>query len=197
MKKEGTNDSKLWEQVVQNDEKAFSVVFDKYFLHLCRFCYPVVKEAVVAEEIVSDVFIKLWLNRHSIQIETGLKPYLFKATQNTALNYLRQSSPNIRIDELGEKELVSNINTDSEIIRNEIYSELQQMLNSLSPQQSLIFRMYKLDGLSQVEIAEALSISLKTVQNHIYLALKYISEKYTILQYKLCLIIIIMLTATI
>ena len=197
MKENDTIDTKLWNQIAQNDEKAFNAVFDKYFSRLCNFCHPIVKEVEVAEEVVSDVFIKLGLNRHSIQIKTGLKPYLFKATRNTALNYLRQSNPNINIDEIGEKELISNINADSELIHNEVYTELQQMLNSLSPQQSLIFRMYKLDGLSQAEIAETLSISLKTVQNHIYLALKYLTAKWTSQQYEFYLFIILMLTTVI
>ena len=188
-----TIDGQLWEQIVANDEKAFNTVFDKYFLSLCSFCYPIVKEGELAEEVVSDVFIKLWLNRHSIQIKTGLKVYLFKASRNTALNYLRQVSPNIRMDALDEKELVSTVSADSDLIYGELYNELQQTLNSLSPQQCLIFRMNKLDGLSQDEIAEMLSISLKTVQNHIYLALKVLTERWAIQQYELCLLVILFL----
>ena len=197
MKEKETIDSKLWKQITKNNENAFNMVFDKYFFLLCNFCYNIINEVEVAEEVVSDVFIKLWLNRHSIQIKTGLKPYLFKATKNTALNYLRQSKPNVSIDEINEKDLISNINTDSELIHNEIYNELMQMLNSLPPQQNLIFRMHKLDGLSQAEIAETLSISLKTVQNHIYLALKYLTEKWTAQQYELYMFVILMLTSVV
>ena len=74
MKENDTIDTKLWNQIAQNDEKAFNAVFDKYFSRLCNFCHPIVKEVEVAEEVVSDVFIKLWLNRWHIVPPIAMAP---------------------------------------------------------------------------------------------------------------------------
>lgn len=194
MEQKYTIENKLWSQIIQDDEKAFNTIFNKYFSCLCNFCFHIVNEAETAEEIVSDVFIKLWLNRHSIEIKSDLKPYLYKATKNTALNHLRLSSSKVKIDEVNEKNLISNINTDSGLMRDEIFNELQKIINSLPPQQCLILKMHKLEGLSKTEIAEALSISLKTVQNNIYLALKYLTERWDFLQSEFCIIVILLLT---
>ena len=187
-----SNDRVLWKQITQNNESAFNTIFDKYFIILCKFCYPIVKEVEASEEIVSDVFIKLWLKRHSIQIEGELKPYLCQAVKNTALNYLRKITLNVSIEEVSEKDIVSTVSADSDMLQNEVNNELEQILKSLPPQQSLIFRMYKLEGFSQAEIAETLCLSRKTVQNNIYLALKFLTDQWSIRQYEFCIIAILL-----
>ncbi len=183
MKDSGAIDGELWSKIIQDDEKAFNIVFEKYFFSLCKFCHQIVKEVEVTEELVSDVFVRLWLNRHSIQFKSGLKPYLFKSVKNASLNYLRSSRSLVNIEEVNETTLVSDVKSDSGLIHEELNNEILQMINALPPQQGLVFKLHKLEGQSQAEIAETLSISIKTVQNHLCLALKYLSEKCTIYQY--------------
>lgn len=173
-----SSDNFLWERITQNDESAFNVIFNKYFHSLCSFCYSIVGEIVVTEEIVSDVFVKLWLNRHVIQIKSGLKPYIYQAVKNTAINYLRQKKTMVNIENVSETELVSLHKADQRLDNEEILMELNHILETLTPQQNLIFRMYKLEGFSQEEIAEILCLTKKTVQNHICLAIKSLTKKY-------------------
>lgn len=179
-----SNDGILWKRITQNDEGAFSIVFDKYFIRLCNYCYPIVNKTEAAEEIVSEVFTKLWIKRHSIQIKVDLKSYLFRAVKNTALNFLRQVSDQVSLDDANVNELESFYVADSKLIDDEVNAKLEQILKSLSPQQSLVLRMYKLEGFSQAEIAEVLSVSKKTVQNHIYLAIKTLTEQRSKYRYE-------------
>ncbi|WP_421920272.1 RNA polymerase sigma factor [Marinifilum sp.] len=195
MKNSDSIDSKLWIKITNDDEKAFGTVFDKYFSPLCKYSFQIVKELEPAEEVVSDVFVKLWLNRHTIKIETDLKSYLFRACKNTALNYLRKTKNNISLDEIIGKELMSVINTDSDLIHKEVCTQIQQMLDMLTPQQSLVLKLHKLEGLSQQEIAQKLSISIKTVQNHIYLGLLHLTKQLASRKHEFYLFVILMLSA--
>lgn len=188
-----SNDRILWEQITENDENAFNTIFDKYFITLCKFCYPIVKEIGASEEIVSDVFIKLWLKRHSIQIHGELKPYLCQSVRNTALNYLRNVTPSFNIEEVNEDDMVYAVSADSDILHDEVLNKLEQILKSLSPRQSLILKMYKLEGFNQTEIAEILSLSKKTVQNNIHLALKFLTDQWSIRKYEFSICAIFLL----
>lgn len=194
MGKEVNADSKLWEQICANNEKTFGTVFDKYFHLLSRFSYSFLKDVEASEDVVSDVFVKLWLNRHRIKLRNGLKPYLYLAVRNTALNYIRDASTSFSLESVDEKELVTNVSADSAIIHNETLFEFQELLSALSPQQSTILKMHKLEGLSQKEISEKLSISLKTVQNHTSLAMKFIAEKMASTQYDFCILLLFLLS---
>ncbi len=195
MNKEINTDHKLWQEICASNEKAFSIVFDKYFNRLSYFTHSIVKDHEAVEDIVSDVFVKLWLNRHKIKLTTGLKPYLFTAAKNTALNYLRSSKMNLCIEDVPEKDMISNVSADSDLVHNEVLSEFKELLRMMSPQQSLVIKLHKLEGLSQKEVADKLSISLKTVQNHIYLAMKFLSEKMAAKQYDLYFLFVILLPA--
>nr|WP_321355701.1 RNA polymerase sigma-70 factor [uncultured Draconibacterium sp.] len=177
MGKEENADSDLWRLIRADNENAFSSVFDKYFHLLSRFSYSFLNDVEAAEDVVSDVFVKLWLNRNSIVLKSSLKSYLYSAVKNTALNYLRDYNKSLSLEDVAEKDLVTNISADSNLVQNEILSEFHEFLSTLSPQQSTILRMHKLEGLSQKEISDKLSISLKTVQNHTSLAMRFVSEK--------------------
>uniref|UniRef100_UPI00321667E0 RNA polymerase sigma factor n=1 Tax=uncultured Draconibacterium sp. TaxID=1573823 RepID=UPI00321667E0 len=193
MKNEINTDHKLWQEIRANNEKALSIVFDIYFHRLSHFAHSMVKDTEAAEDIVSEVFVKLWLNRHKTKLTTGLKPYLFAAAKNTSLNYLRSTKQNLSIEDVAEKDIISNVSADSILVHNEVLSEFQELLSTMSPQQSMVIKLHKLEGLSQKEVADKLSISLKTVQNHIYLAMKFISEKLASKKYDFYFLLLMLL----
>lgn len=85
-----TNDISLLRQIREGNEDAFKSLFETYFTPLCRFIYLHLDDKNVAEELAMDIFIYLWENRETFQIQLSLKAYLFQAAKNKCLNELRK-----------------------------------------------------------------------------------------------------------
>ncbi|MFV0505575.1 MAG: RNA polymerase sigma factor [Bacteroidales bacterium] len=187
------SDNQLWVLIAAGDEGAFSVVFDRYFHSLAKYAYTIVNKTEVAEDIVSEVFVKLWLSRMEIQIKTSLKSYLFVSARNKALNHRRDEVRKCELEELSEQEALSSESADHQLTQAEVLEEFQQILHTLSPQQRIILQLQKIDGLSQAEVAERLSISIKTVQNHTSLALKQVAEGMALKRFNLQLLLVLFL----
>lgn len=90
-----TNDISLLRQIREGNEDAFKSLFETYFTPLCRFIYLHLDDKNVAEELAMDIFIYLWENRETFQIQLSLKAYLFQAAKNKCLNELRKKKETV------------------------------------------------------------------------------------------------------
>jgi len=170
------SDSELIEKIKQNDQKAFQVLFERYYERLCRFANTYSHDVDGAEEIIQGVFINIWNKRGSIKIHSSVKSYLYAAGKNHSLNYLRSRS---RLTELNVKtELLQTVPAQAELQME--YSDLKKMIQTavqkLPKRCREIFVLRKEEELSYKEIAERLQISRKTVENQLSIALKRIKE---------------------
>lgn len=149
------------------------MLFDTYYEELCRIVYPVVKDKDAAEDIVQDVFVKLWMRREELEVKTTYKAYLYKAVVLRGLDYLRrEKSKNKASAELqatGEKH--SN-NTDAGLNEKQIQQAIDTALDQMSDSMRKIFELSRFSGLKNREIAEELGISIKTVESNMGKALK-------------------------
>ena len=93
-----TNDISLLRQIREGNEDAFKSLFETYFTPLCRFIYLHLDDKNVAEELAMDIFIYLWENRETFQIQLSLKAYLFQAAKNKCLNELRKKKETVGLD---------------------------------------------------------------------------------------------------
>ncbi len=160
------------------DEKAFKQLFDLYAGRLFQFSYSFLKNRSIAEEAVSDVFFKIWLNRSSLIHIENLKAYLFKATYNTTLNYLDEikrkkaiSLEDVEVD-LG----IDQICPETELITKELKDIIEIAIDSLPSRCKLIYKMAKVEQMKYKEIAELLNISVKTIDHQLTIAIKKIGE---------------------
>ena len=135
------------------------------------------KDPTQAEEIVNDVFLKIWEEGENIKIETSLKSYIYKAVINRSINALKKNKR--------ESALQTNLNGFSEetyelaeIEENELKVKLYAAIEQLPEQCRKVFEMSRFDELKQQEIADKLGISIKTVKNHITIALKHLSKSF-------------------
>ena len=174
-----TNDEELFLLIKQNNANALKVLFEKYFSSLCSFSYNYVKSVDLSEEVVSDVFYNIWIHRKTIKIKSSLKSYLFTATRNIALNLLAQEERH------QEKLKIFNVQNkysgnDPEGIYNikELEDIIEKIIKQLPPKRQTVFRMSRLYGMSYKEIAEVLSISVNTVQNHMIKAIEFVANQY-------------------
>lgn len=160
--------------VNQNDYKAFEQIFHFLYNSLCNYSLKYVKDNTIAEEVVSDVFFKIWKNRAKINVISSFQHYIFRAVKNQCLDYLKsKKNQNISIDEVGFYIYDTFAESpEEELQTQELDDKIEQAIASLPKQCRLIFSMSREDGLKYREIAEKLGISIKTVETQIGRALK-------------------------
>lgn len=171
------NHSALFRQLAEGNEEAYRSLFHYFTPRLQPFVFSIVKSEVVAEEIVQEVMLKLWTHRQSIIEKENPSSWVFTVASNQAISFLRRVAQ--------ERRYIDSIKASMETIRQKnpseeqlIYRENVQLLKSaidqLPPQQQLIYRMSRMEGLTHKEIADKLGISSHTVKNHLVSATKSI-----------------------
>ncbi|HLA54121.1 MAG TPA: RNA polymerase sigma-70 factor [Flavitalea sp.] len=161
-----------------DDEPAYKEVFLRYYTPLVDFALSYIPYRSLAEEVVSDVFIKIWEKRNTITHIQNLRVYLYISTKNTALNYLdrQKRTEFLSLDELKQEERSPFLNPEQIMISGEMMKRIQQAIQSLPPRCKLVFKLVREDGLPYREVAEILDISVKTIDNQLAIALRKISE---------------------
>jgi RNA polymerase sigma-70 factor (ECF subfamily) len=161
-----------------DDEPAYKEVFFTYYTPLLRFAQTFVNDRQWAEEIVSDVMMKIWEKRKDLPSITNLRVYLYISTKNTALNYLsKQKKVEIVSIELLNIDFPSNmLNPEQLMISAEMMRRINNAINALPSRCKLVFKLVKEDGLPYKEVADILNISIKTIDNQLAIALRKISE---------------------
>lgn len=175
MQKE-VNINDLWERItVDSDSKSFEVFFHELNPRLVKFCTMYVQYQQVAEEIVSDVFVKCWMDRAKMRDVLKPETYLFIAVKNHALNYNKRFSSVQLVnldDHEGGAQLVNSVSPEMELEKKELLFQMDQAISSLPRQCSIIFRLIKENGMKYKEVAEILNISPRTVHTQMLRAMK-------------------------
>lgn len=172
---------RVWQQQIacEGDEKAFADLFRHFYDRLLHFCIQYVHAREAAEEIVSDVFVKIWNKRAELEQVTNLEVYLFVAVKNHSLNYLEQYS-SLRIspinEETGVAELTNAVDPERAMEWKEILFRMDQEVNRLPEQCRRIFKLIKEEGFKYKDVAEILNISPRTVETQLFRAMKRLNE---------------------
>lgn len=153
------------------DEKSFEILFKNNYRALINSANSIVKDEDSAQEIVQQVFIKLWEKRESLKIKTAEKAYLHRAVINTSLNHLEKNK-RYKLGEVTENINVSNKGVDDEYSRKELHEIIDREIKKLPPKCQTVFSLSRFNGMSNKEIAANLNISIKTVEKQIGKALK-------------------------
>lgn len=171
-------DAHLIQQVTsQNDYTAFEQLFHRHYSNLCRYAYTYLKAHDASEEVVSDVFLKIWKNRDSLQIQSSISAYLVRATRNLAIDHLRYLNRQRRktYDLVGDFQ-ANDASPSDLIIGSETNKLIEAAIEALTPQAKLIFRLSRDSNMTQADIAQKLNLSVKTVEAHMGRALKSLRE---------------------
>lgn len=154
------------------DEKCFEELFRKYYPRFRAYAYRLIHDRHHAEDILQNVFMKLWMNRMLLNENVSIVSYLFVLSRNEILNYLRYNRMHPRLDGV---ETVREGTVNNEFDFNELYSTVSNIIETKLPQRRReIFKMNRFEHLSAAEIAKRLDLSVRTVEKHIELALKTI-----------------------
>ncbi len=175
------SNEKLIRGIQQGDIAAFEELYKRYYVFLCLAAGHIVKNDCDAEEIVSDVFMRLWKIRDKIIINTSIKAYLTKAVQNTSLNYLRQEKIFRRRTDLAEADGHELLAWDSDyplgrLYEKEIMEILKDGIGDLPEACREIFILSRNENMKYCAIAEKLGISVNTVKTQMKIALARLRE---------------------
>ncbi|KOH45007.1 RNA polymerase sigma-70 factor [Sunxiuqinia dokdonensis] len=166
-------------------EKNFRVVFMTYFESLEVFAKAYVADEEVAKDITQEVFANLWAKKTSLPPQINLKSYLYQATRNNCLNYLKRLKIRSKYEKrardnyqdlLLNHEALSQLNFD-ELSYQELVNSLSEAISELPPKCREVFELSRFDGMKNKEIADHLNISIKAVESHISKALKTLKSK--------------------
>lgn len=168
-------DERLIGRFRRGDMDAFRKIYDSYSQALFRFANSYLKDSFEAEEIVQDVFLKVWEKREDVDVQKSLKSYLYRITVNKVFNELKHRVVKQKYEKHAQNlDQVTGETPESSIQFQELNIKLDILLTKLPEQQRTIFIMSRWKGLTNAEIAEQLNLSIRTVENQIYRAAKFI-----------------------
>jgi RNA polymerase sigma-70 factor (ECF subfamily) len=172
------NDGYLIESLVRQDGAAFEQVFKTHFKNLHAYACTIIREETAAEEVVQQVFFKLWERSKGLSISGSVAAYLYKAVYNESLNYLKHQKVKSDYQQHFNHTMKNENDTAGEKISlKEMEYKLSKALNDLPEQCRTVFQLSRFEELRYREIADHLGISVKTVENHMGKALKILRTK--------------------
>lgn len=165
------------EKLKEGDTAAFSAFFLAYYADLLHFACRLTANKSVAEEIVQEVFVKLWENRQIIVVRLSLKSYLLKSVQNRCIDWQRHQRIRRTVDEeIKESANLMHYDTDNYILKSELEARLNEALMLLPLEIQEAYRMNRFDGMRYQEIANKLNVSVRTVEVRIGRALHMLRD---------------------
>jgi|SRR5690606_14801975 len=178
MSRDGIHNDRIWVvQLKTHSEEAFKYLFDTYRNDVYTYAYSFLNRKEYAEEIVQEVFLKVWIHRAELDPDLSFKSYLFTITRNLTFNFLRKAAHHRKLKE----EVFCRIPTSTNPV--EIYhmeAEMERIkreaIDLLPPGRKRIFEMSRFEGKSYEEISNELGISLSTVKNQMSKSLKTIRD---------------------
>lgn len=159
------SDSEIIRRIRNGDKQEFEILFRSSYVSLVRYAKSLLRDHDTAEEIVQDLFFRLWQDREKLNIESSLNGYLFRSVHNRSLHYIEHQ----QVVSRHAGEAAARAPSVSEPVTEAIYySELQAkvaaVLERLPERCRMIFRMSRFEGLKYNEIAEKLAVNVKTVE---------------------------------
>jgi RNA polymerase sigma-70 factor (ECF subfamily) len=159
------------------DQQAYKELFLILYPSLFNFTSGIIKSKPAAEEIISDVFIKIWEKRQELDLIVNLKVYCYVIAKNLALNYLEKQKriATVNIEDFTDTLTEVFIDPEQLMITSEMLERIKTAIDALPARCKMIFNLVKENDFKYTEAAEIMNISVKTVENQLAIALKKIS----------------------
>jgi len=156
------------------DEQAFELFFRKFNIRLCAFANKFLANPEEAQEVVQDMFLKIWEERHEIDPDDSLKSYVFKIVQNLCINRLRRKKVESKYAEIYKLVYLNHqeFSAHESLLARELETKIVHTIHKLPTECRKVFELSRSEGLRYKEIAETLHISVKTVEAQMSKALR-------------------------
>ena len=171
-----SSDKQLIRAIKGGDTKSYEKLFERYYDRYFSFACALLHDADAAEDVLQNVFLKLWIGRDRLDENRSIENYLLVSVRNEIFDYLRlKYNQTVVRGETPEKEDAS-ADIEEEMFRSETSDRMDKIIKNMPPQRQRIFMMSKYENMSSKDIADALGLSVRTVERHIYLALKDLKQ---------------------
>jgi len=163
----------ILEAVAAGDEKAFRTLVEGYWSRVYFNTLTLVKSTAVAQDLTQDIFLKIWLQREKLREVQNFSNYIYVVGRNQVIAALRKKIIDTAAADTAalREDLLS---PDLRLEGKDAYKMLMEGVERLTPQQKLVFRLSRLEGLSHEEIAQQLGLSKNTVKVHMVIALNFL-----------------------
>lgn len=159
------------------DEKVFEELFKTYYAPLCEYCLRYVSDADMAEEIVQDLFFKIWVKREELNINVSIKAYIFTALRNHALNYISRLKIQDRYNQFIVVRSKNDVEHPVDVLEEKDMERIMKQAIAMLPEKRReIFEMSRFEDMKYWEIAEKLNVSVKTVESQMSKALEHMRK---------------------
>lgn len=163
------------EGLQDGNEESYIQLFREYYVPLCEYSRRYVNRKDVAEEIVSEVFFRIWKKRKLLHIKVSIKAYLFQSVCNNSLKYLQNFKKEENIEEFFNDNSIESIALaiseekieEQRVLMEELNLQLEEAINQLPTQQQRAFKLKRVEGKKNREVAEIMELSVKTVEMHL------------------------------
>ena len=166
----------LLENLKRGDDRAFNELYDSFREPAIRFCNSILKDTEESENIIQEVFIKIWNRRETINPELNFTSYLFTIIKNRVFDHLKEIKKNEFLKEKFWEKILEYKAVDNEI-KEERFSKIKEAVEGLSEKRKVIIKLNYEEGKSYDEIAQQLNISKNTVKNQLVKAKQVIREQ--------------------
>jgi len=171
-------ESDILRQIAEGDESAFHLLFNEHWQNIYGVAYMLTKSAPMAEDMVQEIFMKLWVKREQLPEVENFRNYLFIVARNHIFNELKKKSTDILFtDHLFEYFHEIRETPEKKLIEKEAEQIIGEIIERLPQQQKMIYRLSREEGLSRNEMADRLGIAPNTVRNHLARALEMIRHE--------------------
>ena len=171
-------EKELLSQVREGDVKAFERIYKSYSPRLYGSIFRVVKSVPVTEELLQDVFQRVWEHRKTIDISLSFKSYLFTIARNLVYDYFNKASRQKLMERYLQAKEMSNDSFRNQLEEKESEQLLEKAIHQLPPQRRLVYTLCKIEGKSYEDVSGALGISVSTISDHMVKATKSIKAYY-------------------
>lgn len=174
------DESLMLTELKTGEQAAFNYFYNKYSLQLYRKLLKMVQVDVIAEELLQDLFLKLWNKRAQIDPAQSFQAYLYRIVEHLVYDYFRKLARETKARTFvtaNSTELYEQFDTEG--LESEIRNKIQYAISRLPEQQKLVFTLSKIEGKSYKEISETLGITAGTINTHVTRATKTIKAYLT------------------
>ena len=169
------DEKQLLISIANDDRKAFSELYTYHMHNLYRYVFFICKSTEITEEVVQEIFVKLWLNRSNLHNIQFFKSYLYRSAQNQLIDHLRRAKLQHKVTE--QMQVVESecaLPSDSAMICNEFIQLTRRAINHLPAKRKIIVELRTEHGLTLDEIAERLHISKSVVKKQLYAGMSFV-----------------------
>ena len=171
-------DSRLIELLREGNPLSFEILFQKYYVRFYNFVFNLTKSSQTAEDIIQNVFMKIWINRSNLRPDQSIHNYIYVLSKREMLNHIRDRKAYVQVERLVMTEQPSEEVTDHSLNLKELDERIRRFIADMPDQRRKVFLLSRYRGLSNKEIADMMGLSVRTVDRHINLALTSLKKEF-------------------